>query len=111
MNCLRCGKECAGEQIFCKSCLKIMAAHPVSQDTPVVIYPRKALAVDKSRRKSISPAETIRSLQNALRRLWWLAAVLTVVIAMLCGLLYHALRWEIPELPQTPSADVSHETF
>lgn len=37
MNCMKCGREIALGQAFCKDCLEDMAKHPVNPGTPVQI--------------------------------------------------------------------------
>lgn len=37
MNCMKCGREIALGQAFCKDCLEDMAHHPVKPGTPVQI--------------------------------------------------------------------------
>ena len=40
MQCLKCGRETEGTNVFCKACLEQMSARPVRPGTPVTIYPR-----------------------------------------------------------------------
>ena len=39
MNCMKCGREIALGQVFCKECLADMATYPIKPDTPVNLPP------------------------------------------------------------------------
>lgn len=35
MNCIKCGRELRGEQVFCRECQELMEQYPVKPGTPV----------------------------------------------------------------------------
>ena len=97
MNCLKCGKDTKGEQVFCDTCLEHMDAYPVRSDAPIHLPNRITTpAVAKkapSRKKALPAEEVIQQLKTANRRLIW--AVLALILALgLCasGLAYHLLH-------------------
>ena len=71
MNCMKCGKETAQSQVFCDSCLEVMARYPVAPDTAFQLPQRKNLSADKKalRGKELSPKEALRKQQKLIRRL------------------------------------------
>lgn len=83
MNCLKCGKETVGNQVFCADCLEIMKNCPVKPGTPVHIPQRKPRPIDKkqgARQRNLSEGEQIIQYRKIIR---WL----TLTIAVLCGVL------------------------
>ena len=42
MQCLRCGRETDGDQVFCFLCESVMVKHPVKPNTVVTIPERSA---------------------------------------------------------------------
>ena len=83
MNCLRCGRETADQQVFCNGCLDDMARHPVKSDTPIYLPNRKATDAPKKHRrqkKERSPEEIIESLRKRIR---FLTAVCLILFMML----------------------------
>lgn len=90
MNCLRCGKETVGNQVFCNECLEVMKKNPVKPGTPVQIPIRKAPAPDKkqsSRQRKLSESEQILQYRNLIRWLTVTIAVLCVILCLLAGLM------------------------
>ena len=99
MNCLKCGKDTKGEQVFCDTCLQVMDAYPVKSDTPIHLPIRTdAQAPSKKavhRKKVIPPEEQVQLLKAANRRL--ALTVLTLILALgLCAgaFAYHLLNPE-----------------
>lgn len=97
MNCIKCGRETPGEQLFCDSCIEGMADYPVDPNTPVQLPRRRTPAAMRKppRRRIPSPEEQIHKLS---RRVQILAALLVVfgvlcaVLTAMCFHLYHASR-------------------
>ena len=88
MNCLKCGQEISGEQVFCDSCLADMERHPVKPGTPVIIPKRsKPLPSKRPHRKIQKPEDQIAALKKIANFL--LALVILLMIA--CGLLTAAM--------------------
>ena len=92
MNCLKCGKEVDRSQVFCDDCLQVMDSYPVAPGTPIQILQRAPLTEKPSRRKSDRYADSIRSLRRVIRWLCIALAALTLIICVLCGLLYHTMN-------------------
>lgn len=66
MNCMKCGREVALGQVFCKECLADMANYPVQPGTPVVL-PNQSSSAQPRRtpvRKTRKPEEQINSLRK-----------------------------------------------
>ena len=71
MSCMKCGREIALGQAFCKDCLEDMSHYPVNPATPVQI-PVQPPAVHTSRRntrtrKKKKPEEQILGLKKLVR--------------------------------------------
>ena len=94
MYCLKCGKECAPEHVFCADCMQIMAESPVDPSTPVVLPQRKNTVDKPSRRKSGGYADTVRQLRRIISFLCWVLAVLTLLVCILSGWLIYTLKIE-----------------
>lgn len=82
MNCIKCGREIALGQVFCKECLADMANYPVKPGTPVQLPSQPAAILprrDRSPRKPRKPEEQINTLKK------WLIALsvslFTVILA------------------------------
>lgn len=95
MNCMKCGKEIKGEQVFCDNCLLDMKAHPVKPGTAVQLPIRPAPSAQKkaaARRKALSPEEQVVSLRKTIRRLTTAIAALLVCLSACTALLLYSLR-------------------
>lgn len=85
MQCLRCGREIAMGDVFCRDCLENMANHPIKPGTPVLIPKRQEAAVPKkqvSRRPAVPPEVQVKRLK---RRLRLVTALLALVLAVGCA--------------------------
>lgn len=71
MNCMKCGRETTGEQVFCEECLRIMAKYPVKPGIAVKLPQRRDPSVHRRtvRRRSINTDEQIRILKKWVRNL------------------------------------------
>lgn len=81
MNCMKCGREIALGQAFCKDCLEDMSHYPVKPGTPVQIpnHPpvqpfRRTTAIKKARK----PEEQIIHLRKVI--LWQTAAIMVLLV-------------------------------
>ena len=101
MHCLKCGKVCASEHVFCADCLEHMAASPVDPATPVVIPQRTYTSEKPSRRKSGGYADTVRQLRRIIKFLCWLLAALTLLVCFLSGWLIYIMKTEDNRQPVT----------
>ena len=88
MNCMKCGREVALGQVFCKECLSVMEQHPVKPDTPVQLPNRAAMAAGRRSthsRKTRKPEEQISRLRKlvVIQTLALLAVLAGLVITIL----------------------------
>lgn len=95
MHCMKCGKEISDEQVFCKDCLVMMDAYPVSPDTVVHIPHRASRPVEKKHRE-LTAREQISQLHKTVRWLILTVMVLTVALLLTAAMLLH-------QLDQTPN--------
>ena len=92
MNCMKCGRETAGEQVFCTECLLEMEKHPVKPGT-VVLLPRRreTIQVKKpSKRRSLSTEEQLRSLRRWVKGL---TIALCICITLILAMLYPTIHY------------------
>ena len=104
MNCMKCGREIALGQAFCKDCLEDMSHYPVNPSTPVQI-PAQPPATAAPRRnprpkKAKKPEEQIFRLRKLLRLQ---AIVILLLLTMLIGLgIFTFKNLYTPEAPIRP---------
>lgn len=93
MNCLKCGKSIEGQQVFCQDCLDIMANCPVKPGTPVYLPHREAFPAEKKapRSKKRTPEDRLLQMGRVVRWLMVTVAVLSVLLALVAGMLLHNL--------------------
>lgn len=85
MNCMRCGRETVGEQVFCQDCQIEMDKYPVRPGTVVQLPKRKETTVTRKvpKRRTVPLEEQVKALRRRVRILTVLLAVaLALVIAM-----------------------------
>jgi hypothetical protein len=113
MNCLKCGTEISGEQVFCESCLADMAKHPVKPDTPVLLPTRsKPLPAKRTHRKLYKPEEQVVSQRKLIG--WMLALILVLMVAvgiLTAATLHYKDAAEHAQQQQVESEIVSRETI
>lgn len=84
MICLKCGKETEENQVFCGECRQVMAQYPVKPGTPIQLPQRKNLQEKKTvHKKKQNLEKQIAYLQNTLRRLYFVVALLLLTVAAL----------------------------
>ena len=103
MNCMKCGRETAEEQVFCTSCLEEMERYPVKPGT-VVHIPNRAKddeirKIAYRRKPMLSVSEQLVRLEKKL--LW--ARIALAVMLILCGLLSLAVGrmmtdWDVEQV-------------
>ena len=100
MECLKCGRETAGADVFCGDCLSEMEKHPVPSNTPIMIHSRKEPQRKAPSRKQQKSEEVISQLLQQLHRLRVAVAVLSLLLfAALVALGYAVFTGEdIPDL-------------
>ena len=104
MNCMKCGRETVGDQVFCNECLADMEKYPVRPGTLVHLPHRREEPVQKkpaSRRKAPpSPEEQVKSLKNRLRKLRLTVLILVLLLGVLVYFtVRHILNQEVSFLP------------
>lgn len=100
MECLKCGSQTRGEQVFCQKCLESAAAAPVRSDVHVVLPQRRTPAARASQPKAQKPEEIIAGLRKSIRRLSTAVALLSVALAIVLGALTFIVYRELstPEI-------------
>ena len=98
MNCVKCGRETAEEQVFCDLCLGEMEHYPVKPGTAIHIpaqTPREENKKHQPKRKLPPTAsEQLLRLKKKVRRL----RVLLVLLLLLCAGLSLAVERAVVEL-------------
>lgn len=95
MNCLKCGKETADNQVFCDGCLNVMTNYPVKPDVKVSLPHRAEATTPKKHphKRVLPPEEQLVSMHRLVRRL---IAALALVSVLFClsaaGLAYTYLN-------------------
>ena len=83
MECLRCGRETDGNTAFCSACAQQMAKHPIKPGTPVLLPVRPASGEKAAARKrERTPSQTIAQLQQMIR---WLTVIIALLSLLLCA--------------------------
>lgn len=92
VNCMRCGKENKGKDVFCPDCLSDMERYPVKPGTVIHIPAHKGLEDRQQRRKKELTAEEQLAIaeKQILNLKRWLV-VMTTVAALLGTLLYFSI--------------------
>ena len=93
MNCMKCGREVALGQVFCKDCLADMAEYPVKPGTPVLLPPPSATAPKRTAavRKSRKPEEQITILKRLVLGLSLAVLVISLAFAITTSVLANKL--------------------
>ena len=91
MECLKCGREAQPGEVFCPTCLDVMAKNPVKPDTPVKIHrrqgaPRKPIAMQKDQ-----TAAKLALMQKRVRRLTVAIVILSIMYLATAGILGYLL--------------------
>lgn len=104
MCCMKCGREIALGQAFCKECLEDMSHYPVNPATPVQL-PVQSAAVNVNRRparirKARKPEEQILRLRKQVRAQ---RCIIIVLLLLFVGLGIFAFRKLFPTVnPSRP---------
>ena len=85
MNCLRCGRETVGEQVFCQDCQLGMEKYPVRPGTLVQLPRRRETSAAKktSKRKTVSLEDQVMGLRKLVRILLVSLLVCLILIGLL----------------------------
>ncbi len=106
MNCVKCGRETRGEDIFCQDCLTEMEKYPVQPGTVVLLPRRKETATVKKAPKRHTPSaeEQIETLRQHRATLLLLLVACLVAIALMFEPTMHYVRDEHYEIGQNYSS-------
>lgn len=105
MNCMKCGKQTEGSNVFCTECLAGMEQYPVRPGTTVHIPVRQDPPERKSqrKRKERTPEEQITMLHRIIQFLVICVAGLATTLAVTLGILVYTLLEPVePEAQQSP---------
>lgn len=94
MNCIKCAREIPEDQVFCPSCMELMAQHPVKSDV-VVVLPHRVSALPKKatpRKRARTAEEEVQRLKRRNRQLISLVSLLLVLSVLLAFLSVGSLR-------------------
>lgn len=94
MNCMRCGKETTGNNVFCPECLAEMEKYPVKPGTVIQIPVRSAEPEPRkpARRKKEPPIEVqLASMRSLVRNLTAMVIASVTALAVVTGMLLYVL--------------------
>ena len=94
MNCMKCGREIALGQVFCKDCLEDMDRHPIAPGTPVPMFEINTAPVVKrpvAARKQKKPEEQVLSLKRWVVGLSLMLVAAILGFSLITGILLHRL--------------------
>ena len=105
MNCMKCGRETQGEDVFCQDCLIEMQRYPVEPGTVVLLPRRKETSYKKPVKRNVpSPEELILELRRQRTLLMILLAACLLAIALMFEPTMHYVRDEHYEIGQNYSS-------
>ena len=114
MQCMKCGKDTTGEQIFCDSCLRVMEAYPVKAGSAVNLPRQKTPAEYKkavARKRIATTDEQIANLQKHLRNTRIVAWIMAVLLLAASGMLvYEMLNPNAPVIGLNYTVDTTTGT-
>ncbi len=93
MNCIKCGRDVRGEQVFCDACQEDMEFYPVKPGTPVQLPTHTPLPEGRTRtmraKKTLNPEARLHKLRISNRLLTLALAVsLLAFLLMSCLTVY-----------------------
>lgn len=109
MNCMKCGRETQGENVFCQDCLVEMEKYPVLPETVVLLPRRRENTITKKVPKRHVPTaeEQISELREWVRVLLVVVAICIAAIALMFKPTMHYIRDEHVEVGQNYSSVVA----
>ena len=81
MNCMKCGRETAGDAVFCSDCLEHMEHHPVPANTLVYVPTEK----DRAAVKKHSTIRPVITAEDQIKRLNKRLHVMGLLFALAFG--------------------------
>lgn len=97
MNCMKCGQEVKGGQVFCDACLESMESEPVNINTPVMIPVQPPKNPASHRRPVINPEEEVKRLNKLNQNLMLVLVLLFTTVLLLLIILFNQDVWEVVE--------------
>ena len=109
MNCIKCGRDTLGENVFCQDCLIEMEKYPVQPGTVVLLPRRKESTSPKksTKRHTPAPEELIDTLRRQKMALLLLLAACIIAITLMFEPTMHYVRDEHYEIGQNYSSVTS----
>lgn len=106
MDCIKCGRETRGEDIFCQECLAEMEKYPVQPGTVVLLPRRRDSSVSKKSVKRHTPSseELIENLRRQNAFLLFLLVVCVTAILLMFEPTMHYVLDEHYEIGQNYSS-------
>lgn len=108
MNCMKCGREIALGQAFCKECLEDMQQYPVRPDTPVQIPAPPSVNPNRRNthiRKAKKPEEQLARLRRFVR--FQTVILIFMVLFMIAAGIYLYPKLYPSEPPLRPGENYS----
>ena len=87
MQCLRCGRETEGEQVFCFLCETTMMKHPVKPNTVVTIPERSIRERVSTPRRTVRTEEDTDQLRRTILQLRLWVCMLMAALMLCVGVL------------------------
>ena len=97
MYCLKCGKACGEDQVFCDGCLASMEAEPIDINTPVLLPVQSNHHIQKHRRTVMNPEEEVKRLQKFNQNLILVLVLLVTLVILMAVLVYEKEFWKVME--------------
>lgn len=95
MNCMKCGRECESDGVFCEQCQAVMEKYPVKPNIVVQLPHSSAHTRNpKVARRALPPEEQIRLLKKQRRRLRFFLFLTTVLMLLASFLAVYGLMDE-----------------
>lgn len=94
MNCMKCGKETKGTNVFCPRCLAVMEKYPVKPDARIHLPSRPAQQAAKKHRRVRRMRTAEEELTSLRKKVRWLVAWV-IVLALLLGATGAALAYTL----------------
>ena len=106
MNCIKCGRETTGENVFCQDCLAEMEKYPVEPGTVVLLPRRKDSYGTKKSGKRHAPTseELVVTLRRQIAALLLLLAACIVAILLMFQPTMHYINDDHYEIGQNYSS-------
>ena len=108
MQCLRCGRETAEDQVFCFLCESVMVKHPINPNTVVTIPERSVRLRTSPARKPAKVEEDTDQLRRTILQLrLWVCMLMAALMLCVAVLTWQELnREEKPAIGQNYSSIV-----